>query len=89
MDILKPISNGEIQLPDFQRGWVWDDYRIKTLIASMSNSYPIGAVMFLEYGENSSVRFKYRAFMGTTVTQKPENGAYSFPFAITSLFTWF
>lgn len=28
-DILKPISSAYIQLPDFQRGWVWDDFRIK------------------------------------------------------------
>lgn len=40
-DILKEINNGIIQLPDFQRGWVWDDYRIKSLIASISNSYPV------------------------------------------------
>ena len=62
-DILKDINNGVIQLPDFQRGWVWDDYRIKALIASISNSYPVGALMFLEYG-GESVRFKYRVFSG-------------------------
>ena len=45
-DILTSISKGDVQLPDFQRGWVWDDYRIKALIASISNSYPVGAVMF-------------------------------------------
>lgn len=50
-DILKDISNGAIQLLDFQRGWVWYDYRIRALIASISNSYPVGSLMFLEYGE--------------------------------------
>jgi len=24
-ELLKDITNGKIQLPDFQRGWVWDD----------------------------------------------------------------
>jgi uncharacterized protein with ParB-like and HNH nuclease domain len=24
-DILDQIKKGEIQLPEFQRGWVWDD----------------------------------------------------------------
>jgi len=70
-DILKPISIAGIQLPDFQRGWVWDDFRIKALIASISNSYPVGAVMFLEYG-GDSVRFKYRPFKSVDRTAVPE-----------------
>lgn len=32
-DILKAIDEGRIQLPDFQRGWVWEDQRIRALIA--------------------------------------------------------
>lgn len=45
-DILKSIDEGKTQLPDFQRGWVWEDGRIRALIASISNGYPIGAAMF-------------------------------------------
>lgn len=71
-DILKSIENGQIQLPDFQRGWVWDDHRIKALIASISNSYPVGALMFLEFSENGEIRFKYRPFTGATATVSPE-----------------
>jgi len=41
-DILKDIHKGKIQLPDFQRGWVWDDDRIKGIIASVAKSFPIG-----------------------------------------------
>lgn len=70
-DILKEISKGEIQLPDFQRGWVWDNERIIGLIASISNSYPVGALMFLEYG-GDSVRFKHRSFTGATASCAPE-----------------
>ena len=70
-DVLKPISTASIQLPDFQRGWVWDDFRIKALIASISNSYPVGAVMFLEYG-GDSVRFKHRPFKSVVNTAVPE-----------------
>lgn len=58
-EIMKSTETGEAQLPDFQRGWVWDDNRIKALIASIINNYPVGAAMFLEYG-NASTRFKYR-----------------------------
>lgn len=68
MEIMKDIQAGKTQLPDFQRGWVWDDYRIKALIASITNNYPVGAAMFLEYG-NSSIRFKYRTVQGAANTQ--------------------
>lgn len=71
-DILKNIESGQIQLPDFQRGWVWDDNRIKALIASISNAYPVGALMFLEFSENGEIRFKYRPFTGASATEIPE-----------------
>jgi hypothetical protein len=70
-DILTQIAKADVQLPDFQRGWVWDDYRIKALIASISNSYPVGAVMFLEYG-GDNVRFKYRTFTAVDTSGKPD-----------------
>lgn len=62
-DILKAIDEGRIQLPDFQRGWVWEDQRIRALIASISNGYPIGAAMFLQTGSDN-VHFKARLFEG-------------------------
>jgi uncharacterized protein with ParB-like and HNH nuclease domain len=41
-EILQGINGGATRLPDFQRGWVWDDERIRGLIASITCSYPIG-----------------------------------------------
>jgi hypothetical protein len=70
-EILRQIAKGENQLPDFQRGWVWDEARIIALIASISNSYPVGALMFLEYG-GDSVRFKYRPFTGVKEKRVPD-----------------
>ena len=67
-DVLDCIATGETQLPDFQRGWVWDDFHIRSLIASISLSYPIGAVMFLQAG---SVPFKPRLFEGVTLKPEP------------------
>jgi hypothetical protein len=58
-DILKDVKSGKIQLPDFQRGWIWDDFRIRGLLASIAKSFPIGAVMLLETG-NEDIRFKTR-----------------------------
>lgn len=56
-EILKDVHSGKIQLPDFQRGWIWDDDRIKGILASVAKSFPIGAIMLLETG-NENVRFK-------------------------------
>lgn len=66
-ELMVSINKGAIQLPDFQRGWVWEDGRIKALIASITNNYPVGAAMFLEYG-NDNIRFKYRVIEGVTAT---------------------
>lgn len=64
-DILKDISTGKIQLPDFQRGWVWDDDHIRSLVASVSLSYPIGAIMLLETGGNGA-QFQPRPVEGSS-----------------------
>ena len=61
--LLENIHAGKIQLPDFQRSWVWDDIKIRKLIAGVTNSYPIGAFTFLSYG-NPQIKFKYRTLEG-------------------------
>lgn len=61
---MKAVAEGKAQLPDFQRGWVWDDNRIKALILSVIHNYPVGAAMFLSY-ENESVRFKHKPIEGS------------------------
>lgn len=69
-DILRSIDEGKIQLPDFQRGWVWEDNRIRALIASISNGYPIGAAMFLKTG-SEHINFKTRLFEGVDKSREP------------------
>ena len=54
-ELMKDVHTGKAQLPDFQRGWVWDDNRIRALIASITCNFPIGAAMFLEYGNENIV----------------------------------
>ena len=63
-DLLARADSGKLQLPDFQRGWIWDDERIKSLLASVSVSFPIGAVMLLQTG-GEHIRFKPRPLSGT------------------------
>lgn len=57
--LLTDVQNGSMQLPEFQRDWTWDDDRIRGIIASLSQGYPIGAIMRLKYG-NPEIQFKYR-----------------------------
>lgn len=52
-----------MQLPEFQRSWTWDDNRIRGIIASLSQGYPMGAIMRLQYG-NPDIKFKYRPIEG-------------------------
>lgn len=71
LDMLRSVRDGKTQLPDFQRGWVWDDEHIRSLLASISLSYPIGAVMMLQTG-NVDVRFKPRLVEGVMLPNLPE-----------------
>ena len=67
-ELLNEVRRGNYQLPDFQRGWVWEDERIKKLIASISLSYPIGAAMLLETGGEGS-KFKPRTIEGVELAK--------------------
>ncbi|WML90842.1 GmrSD restriction endonuclease domain-containing protein [Thiothrix lacustris] len=57
-DMIREITEGKIQLPDFQRGWVWDDSHVRSLLVSVARSFPVGAVMLLETG--GDIRFQVR-----------------------------
>lgn len=65
LELLGDALSGEAQLPDFQRGWVWDDVHIRDLIASVSRSFPIGTVMLLETG--GEVSFRTRPIEGAVL----------------------
>ena len=69
-ELLKQCHDGRLQLPDFQRSWVWDEERIVGLIASISRAFPVGALMTLQTG--GGVAFKPRAVEGAPRTVRPE-----------------
>lgn len=62
-NLLNNINSGKMQLPEFQRNWTWDDERIRAILASISQNYPIGAIMLLAYG-NPNIQLKYRVVEG-------------------------
>ncbi|NLB61979.1 MAG: DUF262 domain-containing protein [Clostridiales bacterium] len=54
LDLISDVYKGSIQLPDFQRGWVWDEERIQKLLVSIIKYFPIGAVMMLNAGGHNA-----------------------------------
>jgi len=61
-DILRKAHEGRLQLPDFQRDYVWGDEDVRSLIASIAKGFPVGALLTLESG--GEVRFKPRLLAG-------------------------
>jgi hypothetical protein len=72
--LLKTCEDGKLQLPDFQRSWVWEEERIMSLIASVSRGFPMGALMSLKSKIDTGVVFAYRPIEGAPVAAqtKPE-----------------
>ena len=61
-EVLGDAQDGKLQLPDFQRGWVWEEDAIASLIASVARSFPIGALLTLQTG--GATRFAPRIVEG-------------------------
>ena len=61
-DILRKVDEGRLQLPDFQRDYVWGDEDVKSLIASIAKGFPVGALLTLETG--GQIEFKPRLLAG-------------------------
>lgn len=68
---LEWTRSGEIQLPDFQRGYKWEDERIRQLLVTVLRGHPMGAVMLLKTG-NAQIRFKPRAIEGVSLAKGTE-----------------
>lgn len=66
-EVLKDVVKAKIQLPDFQRGWVWDDSHVRSLLVSIARSFPVGAVMLLETG--GETRFQIRPVEGVKLPE--------------------
>lgn len=87
LDLMKLCEGGKLKLPDFQRGWVWDEARIIALLASISQAFPVGALMTLENG--GEVEFYPRTVEGAPETaeqQTPDSFLLDGQQRMTSLF---
>lgn len=69
--LLEEAGKGQLQLPDFQRPWVWDIDHIRSLLATISLGQPAGALMLLQTG-GPHLAFKPRPIEGAdTATSAP------------------
>ena len=68
--LLEKIECGEMQLPDFQRDWVWDDQRIKSLLESVLCGFPINSILLLAC-DAGNLKFSCRTVEGADKTETP------------------
>lgn len=68
IDLFARAERGELQLPDFQREYIWDVDRIRALITSVLRAYPVGSFLALDT-RNSPVRFRPRPLSGIDVEE--------------------
>ena len=61
-DVLREVDAGKLQLPEFQRSYVWNDDDVRSLLASVAKGFPVGALLTLETG--GDLRFKPRLLEG-------------------------
>lgn len=68
-ELLPAIKNGDIQLPEFQRNYVWKWGQRFHLLNSVQKGYPIGTLLFLETSSDSAgAIFKSRVVKGVDET---------------------
>ncbi|MFC4562845.1 DUF262 domain-containing protein [Nocardiopsis mangrovi] len=65
-ELLRQLADERIQLPDFQRGWVWSQPGISGLLASISLGFSVGTLMLLRTGGDA--RLRHRPIEGAETT---------------------
>jgi len=45
-ELVEMVENGEIDVPEFQREFVWSNNQVRDLAESIYKSYPIGLLVF-------------------------------------------
>lgn len=65
-ELLAQVHTGKLQLPEFQRDYVWNEDDVRGLLGSIAKGFPVGALLMLERG--GSIEFKPRGIEGTAVS---------------------
>lgn len=69
--LIRDAQAGKIQMPDFQRGYVWDDERVRQLLVTVAVGHPMGVLLLLETGSRS-VHFESKPIESTAPAQGTE-----------------
>lgn len=69
--LLEDCHSGQIQIPEFQREWVWDEDRVIGLLDSVIREFPIGTLMALD--TDADINFKPRPISGRSEEEKLES----------------
>lgn len=64
-ELLGHVHEGKLQLPEFQRDYVWNEGDVHSLLESIAKGFPVGALLTLERG--GLIEFKPRGIEGTSV----------------------
>jgi len=67
-ELLNEAHGGRLQLPDFQRSYVWGDADVQSLIASILRGFPVGALLTLRSG--GEVNFRPRLLEGVAAARE-------------------
>ena len=60
--LLAMLNSSALQLPDFQRSWIWRDNNIRNILRSILNDYPIGSLTFVK--RNNKIDMQFRSIEG-------------------------
>lgn len=82
--LLSDAHEGKLQLPDFQRSYVWSDEDVKSLIGSIARGFPVGALLTLSAG--GEVNFAPRLIEGASGGEQIEQLLLDGQQRITSLY---
>lgn len=66
-ELIKKIENGDIQLPEFQRDYVWKQSDQKALLESIFYGYPIGSLLLLELDDKKPM-FAWSMLKGIVIS---------------------
>ena len=75
-DIFNELEKGNIKIPRFQRGYVWERSKIVKLLNSVYNQFPIGS--FFVWIASLEYKNFCREIDGLGLPEDPESNKYSF-----------
>jgi hypothetical protein len=74
--VFNQLENGNMKIPRFQRGYVWERSKIVKLLNSIQNQYPIGSFFIWEAGKE--YKNFCREIKELNLPENPESNFYSF-----------